>query len=81
MSEQRDIAAEVKQIVADQLDIAIHDLKTASTYIDDLGADSLGLVELVLALEEAFVIEIPDQDTEKLRTVGDTIEYIRARLK
>lgn len=81
MSEQRDIAAEVKQLIADQLDIKVHDIRTESAFIDDLGADSLGLVELVLALEESFGLEIPDQDTEKLRTVGDTIEYIRAHSK
>lgn len=81
MSEQRDIAAEVKQIIADQLDIDVNDIKTTSTFIDDLGADSLGLVELVLALEESFGIEIPDQDTEKLRTVGDTIGYIESHFK
>jgi acyl carrier protein len=81
MSEQRDIAAEVKQIIADQLDIEVNDIKTTSTFIDDLGADSLGLVELVLALEESFGIEIPDQDTEKLRTVGDTIGYIESHFK
>ena len=81
MSEQRDIAAEVKQLIADQLDIEVNDIKTGSTFIEDLGADSLGLVELVLALEESFGIEIPDADTEKLRTVGDTIEYIRSHFR
>jgi acyl carrier protein len=80
MSESRDIAAEVKQIVADQLDRDVNDIKVESTFIDDLGADSLGLVELVLALEESFGVEIPDSDTGKLLTVGATIEYIQLQL-
>ena len=80
MSEARDIAREVKQIVADQLDLDVNDIKVESTFITDLGADSLGLVELVLALEEHFDLEIPDEDTEKLLTIGETIEYIRSHL-
>ena len=80
MSEARDIAREVKQIVADQLDMDVNDIKVESTFIADLGADSLGLVELVLALEEHFHLEIPDEDTEKLLTIGATIEYIRSHL-
>ena len=80
MSEARDIAREVKQIVADQLDLDVNDIKVESTFITDLGADSLGLVELVLALEEHFHLEIPDEDTEKLLTIGETIEYIRSHL-
>jgi acyl carrier protein len=80
MSEARDIAREVKQIVADQLDLDVNDIKVESTFTTDLGADSLGLVELVLALEEHFHLEIPDEDTEKLLTIGETIEYIRSHL-
>jgi len=80
MSESRDIDHEVRQIIADQLDMDLDGIKPGSSFIDDLGADSLGLVELVLALEEHFQIEIPDEDTEKLPTVGATIEYIRAQL-
>jgi acyl carrier protein len=80
MSEARDIAREVKQIVADQLDLELNDIKVESAFIDDLGADSLGLVELVLALEEHFHLEIPDEDTENLLTIGATIEYIRSHL-
>ncbi|MEM1030782.1 MAG: acyl carrier protein [Myxococcota bacterium] len=76
MAEGRDITAEVKRIITEQLDVDEADIKTESTFIDDLGADSLGLVELVLAFEEAFEIDIPDEDTEKIRTVRDAIEYI-----
>ncbi|MCU0691806.1 MAG: acyl carrier protein [Polyangiaceae bacterium] len=76
MAEIRDIAAEVKAIIKEQLDVDEKDIKPESTFIDDLGADSLGLVELVLAFEERFEIDIPDEDTEKIRTVQDAIDYI-----
>ena len=68
--------AEVKRIIKEQLDVDEKDINPESTFIDDLGADSLGLVELVLAFEEAFEIDIPDEDTEKIRTVQDAIDYI-----
>ena len=76
MSEGRDITAEVKRIITEQLDVDEADIKPEAPFIDDLGADSLGLVELVLAFEEAFEIDIPDEDTEKIRSVGDAISYI-----
>ena len=71
-----DIPSEVKRIIKEQLDVEEKDIKPESTFIEDLGADSLGLVELVLAFEEAFEIDIPDEDTEKIRTVQDAIDYI-----
>ncbi|HEX9620551.1 MAG TPA: acyl carrier protein [Polyangiaceae bacterium] len=71
-----EITAKVKQIIKEQLDVDEKDIKPESSFIDDLGADSLGLVELVLAFEEAFEIDIPDEDTEKIRTVQDAIDYI-----
>ena len=77
----RDIEAEVKRIIKEQLDVDEKDIKPESTFIDDLGADSLGLVELVLAFEEAFEIDIPDEDTEKIRTVGDAVEYVKSHVK
>ena len=70
------IEAKVKKIITEQLDVDEGDIKPESTFIDDLGADSLGLVELVLAFEEAFEIDIPDEDTEKIRTVQDAVDYI-----
>lgn len=73
----RDIEAEVKRIIKEQLDVDEKDIKAESTFIDDLGADSLGLVELVLGFEEAFEIDIPDEDTEKIRTVQDAVDYIK----
>ncbi|MDQ2643399.1 MAG: acyl carrier protein [Myxococcota bacterium] len=80
MAEGRDITAEVKRIIKEQLDVDEKDIKEESTFIDDLGADSLGLVELVLAFEEAFEIDIPDEDTEKIRTVQDAVSYIEKHL-
>lgn len=71
-----EVVAKVKQIIKEQLDVDEKDIKPESSFIDDLGADSLGLVELVLAFEEAFEIDIPDEDTEKIRTVQDAIDYI-----
>ena len=76
MSEGRDVLAEVKRIIKEQLDVDEKDIKPESSFIDDLGADSLGLVELVLAFEEAFEIDIPDEETEKIRTVQDAVDYI-----
>ena len=70
-----------QRIIKEQLDVDEKDIKPESSFIDDLGADSLGLVELVLAFEEAFEIDIPDEDTEKIRTVKDAIDYIEAHTK
>ena len=81
MAEGRNITAEVKRIIKEQLDVDEKDIKPESSFIDDLGADSLGLVELVLAFEEAFEIDIPDEDTEKIRSVQDAITYIEAHTK
>ena len=77
----QDIPSEVKRIIKEQLDVEEKDIKPESSFIDDLGADSLGLVELVLAFEEAFEIDIPDEDTEKIRTVQDAISYIETNVK
>jgi acyl carrier protein len=72
-----DITSEVKRIIKEQLDVEEDDIKPESSFIDDLGADSLGLVELVLAFEEKFEIDIPDEDTEQIRTVQDAVSYIQ----
>ena len=77
----KDIPTEVKRIIKEQLDVDEKDIKPESTFIEDLGADSLGLVELVLAFEEAFEIDIPDEDTEKIRTVQDALSYVEAHVK
>ena len=81
MAEGRDILAEVKRIIAEQLDVDEADISPESTFVDDLGADSLGLVELVLAFEEAFEIDIPDEDTEQISTVQDAIDYLKGNAK
>jgi acyl carrier protein len=72
----KDIPSEVRRIIREQLDVEDDKIKPESNFIDDLGADSLGLVELVLAFEEAFKVDIPDEVTEKIRTVADAIQYI-----
>ncbi|MCM8766098.1 MAG: acyl carrier protein [Candidatus Omnitrophica bacterium] len=74
-----EIAEKVKSIVAEQLGIKKEEIKDSSSFIDDLGADSLDTVELVMALEEEFGIEISDEDAEKIRTVGDAIKYIEEK--
>ena len=77
----QDIGTEVKRIIKEQLDVEEKDIKPEATFIEDLGTDSLGLVELVLAFEEAFEIDIPDEDTEKIRTVQDAVDYIEKHAK
>jgi len=72
-------ADKVKEIISQQLDVDMGQIKEESQFIEDLGADSLAIVELVLAFEEQFEIEIPDEDTEKIRTVGDAVTYITSR--
>ncbi len=74
-----DIAEKVKEIISQQLDVDLANIKPEAAFIDDLGADSLAIVELVLAFEEQFEIDIPDEDTEKIRTVGDAVSYIQER--
>ena len=71
-----DVFEKVKEIVADQLGVSAEEVKPESSFVDDLGADSLDTVELVMALEESFDGEIPDEDAEKIRTVGEAISYI-----
>ena len=66
----------VRKIVVEQLGVKEDELKNNASFVDDLGADSLDTVELVMALEEKFDIEIPDEDAEKIQTVNDAIEYI-----
>ncbi len=74
-----DIAEKVKEIVSDKLDVDVADIQEEQDFIEDLKADSLAIVEVVLALEEQFEIEIPDEDTEKIKTVRDAIQYIKAQ--
>jgi acyl carrier protein len=71
----------VKQIIVEQLGVDEGEVTPNASFVDDLGADSLDTVELVMAFEEAFDIEIPDEDAEKIRTVKDAIEYIEKHSK
>ena len=71
----------VKQIIVEQLGVDEGQVDGTASFVDDLGADSLDLVELVMAFEEAFDLEIPDEDAEKIRTVKDAIDYIDAKKK
>ncbi|MBK9185936.1 MAG: acyl carrier protein [Moraxellaceae bacterium] len=71
----------VKKIVAEQLGVKLEDVKNESSFVDDLGADSLDTVELVMALEEEFETEIPDEEAEKINTVQAAIDYVTANTK
>ena len=75
------IEERVKKIVAEQLGVKLEDVKNESSFVDDLGADSLDTVELVMALEEEFETEIPDEEAEKIGTVQSAIDYIVANTK
>jgi len=66
----------IKKIIVDQLGIEASKITENSSFVDDLGADSLDIVELIMAFEEEFDIEIPDEDAEKIKTVGDAIRYL-----
>ena len=72
-----EVFEKVKQTIIEQLGVADTAVTTEASFIDDLGADSLDIVELIMALEEEFDMEIPDADAEKIVTVGDVVEYIR----
>ena len=72
------VEQKVKQIIVEQLGVDESQVDATASFVDDLGADSLDIVELVMAFEEAFDIEIPDEDAEKIKTVKDAIDYIGA---
>ncbi|MFC1621172.1 acyl carrier protein [Candidatus Omnitrophota bacterium] len=73
------VAEKVKSIIAEQLGVKPEEVVPEASFIDDLGADSLDTVELVMALEEEFGTEIPDEDAEKITTVGDAVKYIEEK--
>jgi acyl carrier protein len=75
------VQPKVRDVIAEQLGVDPERVKTEASFIDDLGADSLDIVELVMAVEEEFGIEIPDEDAEKLKTVGDFCNYLSAKGK
>ena len=72
---------EIKEIIADQLGLHEEDVKNDANFVDDLGADSLDIVELIMAMEEEFEVEIPDEEAENIKTVGDAINYINTHKK
>jgi acyl carrier protein len=73
------VAEKIKSIIAEQLGVKADEVTPQASFIDDLGADSLDTVELIMALEEEFNVEIPDEDAEKMTTVGDAIRYIEEK--
>ncbi|MBN2125877.1 MAG: acyl carrier protein [Deltaproteobacteria bacterium] len=75
-----DVAEKIKQIIVEQLDVAEEDVVPTASFVDDLGADSLDQVELIMAMEEEFNISISDEDAEKIATVQDAIDYINKAL-
>ena len=80
MVEEKTVEEKVKEIISKQLSIKISEITPEKTFVDDLGADSLDTVELVMAFEEAFGVEIPDEDAEKILKVQDAIDYIINKL-
>ena len=77
---QEEIFEKVKKIIVEQLGVADTSVTMEASFIDDLGADSLDIVELIMALEEEFDLEIPDSDAEKVVTVDDVVEYIKENI-
>jgi acyl carrier protein len=75
------VADKVKQIIVEQLGVDENQVEPSASFVDDLGADSLDIVELVMAFEEAFGLDIPDEDAEKIKTVKDAIDYIESKKK
>ena len=71
----------VTDLIVEQLGVSREEVVTTASFIDDLGADSLDIVELVMSMEESFDIEIPDDDAEKMQTIGDAVSYLKARLE
>jgi len=72
---------EVKEVIVEQLNVSPEEVKPESRFVEDLGADSLDVVEMIMALEEKFGIEIPDEDAEKIKTVEDIVKYIEEHKK
>ena len=71
----------ISQLIVDQLGVSMEEIKPEVSFLDDLGADSLDIVELVMAMEEEFDVEIPDDDAEKIQTIGDAFAYIKEKVE
>ena len=78
---ETDLKERVSEMIIEQLGATKEEIVPEASFIDDLGADSLDIVELVMAMEETFDIEIPDDDAEKIQTIGDAVTYLRDRLE
>jgi acyl carrier protein len=76
---QADVETKVKSLIAEQLGVPEEEIKPPSRFVEDLGADSLDIVELVMAMEEQFEVEIPDEEAETIKTVQDSVNYIQSR--
>jgi acyl carrier protein len=76
-----DLEDRVLKLIAEQLGVTKEELVPEANFVDDLGADSLDIVELVMAMEEAFDVEISDDDAEKIQTIGDALTYVKGRLE
>jgi acyl carrier protein len=79
MAEEKSVEQKVTDIIVEQLGVNPEQVTPKASFIEDLGADSLDIVELVMAFEEEFGVEVPDEDAEKLQTVGDVIKYIEEK--
>jgi acyl carrier protein len=78
---EMDLEQRVSEIVVEQLGVSRSDIEAESSFTEDLGADSLDLVEMVMAMEEEFGLEIPEEDSEKLQTFGDAVAYLKEKLE
>lgn len=76
-----DIAEQVRKIIAEQLMVELDEVTDDASFIEDLGADSLDTVEMIMEIEDEFGIEIPDEDAEKIQTVGKAIEYVKKKVE
>jgi acyl carrier protein len=79
MATPEEISERVKSIIVEQLGVSLEEVTPQASFIEDLGADSLDIVELIMALEEEYYMEIPDEDAEKIQTVDDVTKYIQGK--
>ena len=79
MASSEEIAERIKSIIVEQLGVSMEEVTPQASFIEDLGADSLDIVELIMALEEEYDMEIPDEDAEKIQTVEDVISYVQSK--